>query len=225
MLKRNHFKNKKNNDQSGQAIIEFLIVIIVILTMIFVFIQLSWAIGFSHYVHYATFMSSRAYYSGAATKTEQFESAAAVLRTMLKNPAGQDLLPFIAKARTGDERDISSGAEPVKGAFIGTHPEAEGNENTRAFSWAEGVQYNFNVPIFLMPLATWVKDEGKGKSIRAGTEQEPTKAIEFKGAIPFTSDSFLGRESTYDECLKEITRITNSIGRGDGQEFIEDNGC
>lgn len=223
-MKKN-LKQKNKKSESGQAIIEFLIVIIVILTMIFVFIQISWAIGFSHYVHYATFMSSRAYYSGATTKAEQLESATSVLKTMLKSASGKDILPFIAKSRTGDERDISSGIEPVKGAFIGTHPEAEGKENMRAYSWAEGVQYNFSVPIFLMPLATWVKEEGKGKAIRAGTAKEPTKAIEFKGAIPFTSDSFLGRESTYDECLKEITRLSGAIGRGDGKEFIEDNGC
>lgn len=222
-MKTNRRKNKKN--ESGQAIIEFLIVIIVILTMIFMFIQISWAIGFSHYVHYATFMSSRAYYSGATTKTEQQDAAAAVLKTMLKTSSGQDILPFIAKARTGDARDISTGIEPVKGAFIGTHPEAEGKETMRAYSWAEGVQYNFSVPIFLMPLATWVKDEGKGKAIRAGSAKEPTKAIEFNGSIPFTSDSFLGRENTYDECLKEMTRLSTTIGRGDGREFIEDNGC
>lgn len=217
---------KKKKRESGQAIIEFLIVMSIILTMIFMFIQISWSIAFGHYVHYATYMASRAYLSGGLTQGDQVSGATAVLKTMLKKASGEDLLPFVGKARAADERDIQ-GSEPLAGAFIGTHPEAEGKGNSRPFSWAEGVQYNFAVKIFMLPLASWVQKEGKGKSIQTGSAKDPNKAIEFKGYIPFTSDAFLGRDPSVDECFREMTRISNDIGisRGDGNLFIEDNGC
>lgn len=217
---------KKRKNESGQAIIEFLIVMCVILTLIFMFVQISWSIAFGHYAHYATYMASRAYLSGGLTQQDQTDGATSILKSMLKKSTGEDLLPFVGKARAGDERDIQ-GAEPIKGAFIGTHPEAQGKEHSRPFSWAEGVQYNFAVSIFLLPLASWVKKEGTGKTIQTGSAKDPNKAIEFKGYIPFTSDSFLGREPSVDECFKEMSRISTEIGigRADGQLFIEDNGC
>lgn len=217
---------RKKKDEKGQAIVEFLVVISVILTLIFLFVQIAWAIAYGHYAHYATFMAARAYFSGGVTKQDQIDGAVSVLNAMLKTSSGQDILPFIAKARRGDERD-TTGPEPVPGAFVGMHPEAEGKELSRAYSWAEGVQYNFGVNLFLLPLAGWIKKEGQGRNIQAGTALEPTKAIEWNGAIPFTTDAFLGREATVDECFREISRLSSNTGinRGDGQEFLEDNGC
>jgi Flp pilus assembly protein TadG len=219
------FKRKKKKE-SGQAIVEFLIVISIILTLIFVFVQLAWAIAYGHYAHYITYMAARAYYAGGVSKQEQTAGAVSVLRVALKQSNGQDLLPFIAKARKADERDIK-GSEPIEGAFVGMHPEALGKDNSRAFSWAEGVQYNFSVNLFLLPLAKWVTDEGKGRNIKAGSTTDPTKAVEWKGAIPFTSDAFLGREPSVDECFREMTRLSRGTGiqRADGAEFLEDNGC
>jgi hypothetical protein len=213
--------------ESGQAIIEFILVISILLTMVFVFVQLSWAVAWGHYVHYATFMSARAYYSGGLTPGDQSTNASAVLASYLNTASGQDLFPFIAKARTGDDRDIKGGAEPIPGAFIGRHPFATDSPNNRAFAWAEGVQYNFAVPLYLLPLAGWVKTEGQGQTITGGTQANPTKGVEWKGSIPFTSDSFLGRENSHSECLDVMLDLSQSSGisRGDGQTFIEDNGC
>lgn len=219
-------KRRKRKNEGGQAIIEFLIVSTMILTMIFVFVQMAWGIAYGHYVHYATFMASRAYLSSGLTTEDQRTAATSVLRSMLKNGAGNDIIPFVAKARTGGDRN-AQGSEPVPGATLGTHPEALGREKSRSYSWAEGVQYNFNLKLFLLPLSGAIVNGGKGKSIQPGTVNEPTKAVEWKGFIPFTSDSFLGREPTRDECFKEMTRIstTTGISRADGLTFIEDNGC
>ena len=214
-------------EESGQAIIEFLVTITIILTMLFVFVQISWAVAFGHFAHYGVYMASRAYFASSLTQQSQMDAATIVLKQTVKRGSGDDLLPFIAKSRTGGNRDIK-GAEPVPGAFIGTHPSAAGQDHIRAYSWADGVQYNFKVPVFLLPLAGWAKTEGNGQSIQMGTNLDPSKEIQFDGTIPFTSDSFLGREPSFDECFKEMTRISGGalgFSRGDGQEFIEDNGC
>ena len=219
-------RKSKRKGESGQAIIEFLIVSTMILTMIFVFVQLCWGIAFGHYAHYATFMASRAFLSSGPTRQDQYNSAVSVLQTMLKTSAGNDIIPFVAKARGGDDRDVK-GTEPITGAALGLHSEAIGKTTSRKYSWAEGVQYNFSLRLFLLPFSKMITKAGEGEQIQPGTATEPTKAIQWKGAIPFTSDSFLGREPTTSECFSEMTRISNNIGinRSDGADFIEDNGC
>jgi len=217
---------KKRKGESGQAIIEFLIVSAMILTLIFMIVQVAWGMAYGHYVHYATYMASRAYLSSGRTQQDQYESAVAVLRTTLKKASGQDLLPAVARARTGDGRDVK-GAEPVAGAALGLHSEAQGRPNSRLFSWAEGVQYNYGLKLFLIPLMPFIAKGGEGSTIATGTATEPGKPVDWKGLIPFTSDSYLGREASYDECIRAISRLSTAtgIGRADGRDFIEDNGC
>jgi hypothetical protein len=219
-------KRRKKSDQRGQAIVEFLVVVAVIFTMIFLFVQIAWGIAYGHYTHYATFMASRAYLSAGIVRKEQTDAAASVLTTMLKAGAGKDILPMIAKSRLGGDRD-ASGPEPVGGAMVGTHPSALSHEHNRPYSWAEGVQYNYDLNLFLLPIASFMKKDGEGQTIKGGPSDNPTKGIEWKGKIPMTSDSFLGREPTTDECFQEMTNFPSrgGIGRADGADFIEDNGC
>ncbi len=213
-------------DQSGQAIVEFLVVCAVIFTMIFLFVQIAWGIAYGHYTHYATFMASRAYLSAGIVKEAQTDAAASVLTTMLKGGVGKDILPMIAKARSGADRD-ATGPEPVTGAMVGTHPEARARPNNRPYSWGEGVQYNYDLNLFILPIAGFMKQDGMGQTIKGGPTDNPTKGVEWKGVIPMTSDSFLGREPSTDECFQEMTLLPTrgGIGRGDGNDFIEDNGC
>lgn len=215
---------RKKRDERGQVIVEFLIVLTMLLTMIFLFVQVSWGIAWGHYVHYATFMASRAYMAAAPTKGEQTEAATKVLNVMLKS-GGKDMLAFMAPSRGGGARD-ATGTEPVKGAMVGMHPEAVGKEHKRAYSWAEGVQFNFDLKLFLLPISKVVSGGGNGKPIQTGTAQDPGKSVDWKGMIPMTSDSFLGREVTVDECFRDMDRLsTSGIARQDGGVFIEDNGC
>ena len=219
-------KKNRRGGEEGQVIIEFLIVTSMILTMIFVFVQLAWGIAYGHYVHYATYMASRAYLAGGTTPQDQYDNAVGTLRSMLKRPGGKDLFPFIARARTGDDRD-AKGPEPVEGAAIGVHQEAGARPNNRAYSWAEGVQYNFNLRLFLLPLSSFIAKDGEGKTIQPGSAQSPARTIQYKGSIPFTSDSFLGRDPSSSECWTFMTRMSREFGinRQDGKEFVEDNGC
>lgn len=225
-LAKQRLRTPAQKDERGQAILEFLVVVSLLFTILFLFVQIAWGIAYGHFVHYATFMASRAYLSGAAVKGDQTSAAGDVLRGMLKVGVGKDILPFVAKARSGGDRD-AQGPEPVPGAMVGTHPEAQGKEHSRAYSWAEGVQYNYNFELFLLPIASFAKGDGMGKSIAGGTSENPTKAIEWKGKIPMASDSFLGREPTSDECWKEMATMPsrNAVGRGDAADFLEDNGC
>ena len=211
---------QKKRKECGQSVIEFILVTTIILVMIFAFLQLAWGIGWGHYVHYATFMASRAYFASHGTRQEQSEAAANTFRSLLKKKGTEeDLLSFIAKARTGANRDID-GVEPVRGAFIGTHPYAASQDmNHRAFSWAEGVQYNFEFRLFTLPLASlFIKDRGQ---IKVG-EREAPSIISWNGKIGLASDAWLGREVSTEECKEFLRTLSQSTG---GKELLFDNGC
>lgn len=216
---------KKNNH--GQALLEFMFVSMVLITLVFTAVQLAWGMAFGHYVHYATYMAARAYMSAGAQKQDQVENAKNTLVALLKRDGGQqDLLPFLAKARTGDSRDIGGGTEDVAGAFIGTHPHAENKQDSRYYSFAEGVQYNFSVPLFLFSLGGLIERD-LGKNIDIGRGEDAVKPMQWRGGIPFTSDAWLGREPSTAECFQEMERISHVgvLNRSDGALFIEDNGC
>jgi hypothetical protein len=216
-------KKRRKKNQRGQAIIEFVLVFMILMAMIFVVVQMAWGLAFGHYVHYSTYMAARAYLSAGKTKQDQADAAKKVLEFMVKK-GPKDIFPFIAKAREGEERDVQGGAEDVKGAFIGMHPKAEGQEGSRFFSWAEGVQYNFQVPLYLFPLGFMKNDKGKTVELTKGSDT--VKSVEFKGGIPFTSDAWLGREVSNSECIQDMERLSATpMHRMDGATFLEDNGC
>ncbi len=215
---------RKTGNESGQTFMEFLVVVMVIIALIFAFIQIAWSLAWGHYVHYATYMAARAYSSAQQNQTDQVAAASAVLTAMIKREGtAEDLLGNIAPSRGGDNRDIQ-GDEPVAGAFIGTHPVAEGfGMDTRFFSWAEGVQYNFMFKLFILPLAWWLQRD-EGKTIDVGPEGEAQPII-WTGFIDLTADAFLGREVTNEECRTFLLRLSGLNPRSDRADYLYDNGC
>lgn len=164
---------KKRARESGQATIEFALSMILLMVFVVFFIQLSLVFAWGSYVHYATFMSARAYESGGVTEADQQERAASVIKSTLKksNAEGQDRLPFIAKGVGGGD---------LTGASIGAHDQFNGRERT--LSWLEGVRYSFKSKLFLTPLG--------GASGGAA-----------RNSLTLTSESWLGRDPSFQECL------------------------
>ncbi len=224
-------QQKKNNWEQGQTLIEFMLVIMVILTLLFVFIQLAWGLAWGHYVHYSTYMAARAYLSATEEQSEQREHAVETLRALIKRPDGiKDLLAPVVSPRDDDKRDIAEGDEPIPGAFIGIHPYTKDKRRTtRIFAWAEGVQYNFEFRLFLLPFARFLT-AGEGKSITIGPRGEQT-SLPWDGKIALASDAFLGREKTMKECRKFLKKLYDTYGVGgwrqgvERKEFLFDNGC
>jgi hypothetical protein len=175
-------------DRSGQSTLEFALVMLMTLSFTLFFIQLCLVLAWGNYVQYATFMSARAFVAGGGDETGQMERAKAVLNRMVKRN-GRDRFPNIAKGVGG-----GAGAG-IQGAEIG---EANGYSPTRASSWPEGVRYTFRSRLFSIPPGL------PGKKLE-----------EDANSVTFTSESFLLREPTYDECVRNI------IAQGG---FV-DNGC
>lgn len=178
--------------ESGQSTIEFALVLMLLMGFVLFYLQLSMVMGFGNYVHYATFMSARAYLSAGASEPEQVERANAVVERMLKraNSPGFDRFPSIAKGEGG-------GGE-MRGLEVGKA--AQFNASNPDLSWMQGVRYAFKSRLFLIPL-------GRG----GGGAQGPASG----NGIVLRSESWLGREPSYDDCK-------SFLGTKQG---IFDNGC
>jgi hypothetical protein len=186
--------------QSGQSTVEFILTIILLMGFVTFYTRFAYFLGYANLVQYATFMSARAYQSAAATQDEQVAAAESVIVALLKKSQGQrNTERFgIAKAETGGSpKGARIGADTAN--FVAT------DEN---FSWLQGVRYSFRGQLFVNLFGT-----------------KPTAASAASGALPgevmLTSESWLGREPTDEECSQELA--TRSSG---GIKLEEpDNGC
>ena len=170
----------------GQSTIEFTLTLLLLLGFVLFFAQLSFVFAWGSYVQYATFMSARAYMAGGTTKDDQKDRASLVLRRMVKKGMSNntDRIPFLAKGDGGDD---------VVGASFDS---PEGESSDRHLSWQEGVRYRFKSRIFILPIG------------------QSREASESANVLTLQSESWLGREPTYDECTKQME-----------SKGIFDNGC
>lgn len=190
--------------EQGQATVEFALTLLFIVGFSFFFIQLSLVLAWANYIHYATFMSARAYLSSGFSPQDQEERARRVIVRMLKQ--GQirqniDRLPNVARGIGGDG---------PSGFFV--KPPSQFNSKTRNFSWLEGVRYAFKSKLFLIPFAGSSGGKGGGGGIEKKSVNE----------ISLTSESWLGREPSFDECMAFLSNKVKSAGVS---KVVIDNGC
>jgi hypothetical protein len=175
---------KKKLNRSGQATIEFALTLILLMAFLLFFVQITLVFAWGNYVHYATFMSARAYLAAGPNLADQRERARAVIvRTLKKGEGGSDRLPFVA---------VGQGEDDVKGFRVG--PGDQYRDGARNLSWMEGVRYTFKSRIFMLPLGG-----GRDQSVNS---------------VTLTSESWLGREPAYDECRQEMTRMKGIFDNG-----------
>jgi len=176
--------------ESGQSLVEFALSIFLVFSLLFFFIQLALVLSWGNYVQYATFMSARAYLSGGISRSDQVERATEVLTRMVKRGAvsNDDRFPMIAQGFQGDD-DTVKGMSIVPGL---------GPSNTDyALSWMQGVRYTFRSRLFVLPVG------------RPGVAPDASK-----GQAVLTSESWLGRDPTYDDCLRTMRQLKGQIDNG-----------
>lgn len=166
---------------SGQATVEFTLAIILIMGFSLFYIQLCCVFAWANYIHYATFMSARAYLASGPSQEDQEERATQVITRMLKRSTalpGQDRLPALAKG--GPQGEVG-----VPGFFIRAPSGFNGND--RHSSWMEGARYRFRSRLFVIPFGMG----GDASSVNQVTLQ---------------SESWLGRERSYEDCINEMEK-------------------
>jgi len=181
--------------EEGQSTIEFALTLILLMAFVFFFMQLSLIFGFGNYVHYATFMSARAYLSAGATDDDANTRAQNVIVKTLKRSSTQsgiDRFPAIAQGYQAQGGDGSQG--PTGFALNDPHY-VQGDYNS---SWLQGVRYTFRSRLFLIPLG------GTGAASSGSTN-----------TVTLTSESWLGHEPSDQDCQGQLSKVKG----------IYDNGC
>lgn len=190
------FLRIRNFDEEAQSTVEFALTMILVVALYLFLFQLTMILGFGNYVHYATFMSARAFLSAGPSQQDQTQRATQVLIPMVKQSigtSGADKFPMIAKG--------VKGSNPV-GADIVSVSGAEALDPDQA--WQQGVRYTFQSKLFILPLA------GKTEAqVPLGPDQLSPNSL------TLTSESWLGRDPTTIECQ-------NTMGN---MNAIFDNGC
>jgi hypothetical protein len=168
---------------------------ILLIGFVLFYSRFAFFLGYANLVQYATFMAARAYQSGTRSQDQQVDAARSVLVSLLKKSeglAGQERFKIAEAVGGGD----------LRGALIGPGDRFVAKDD--GYSWQQGVRYSF-----------------RGKMIVSllGDKPSPMSAVngEAPGVVRLTSESWLGREPTEDECLQEL----KSKGLTEGP----DNGC
>lgn len=181
---------RQRDDESGQATMEFALTMLLLMGFVFFFLQFSLVSAVGNYIQYATFMGARAYLSAGSDPEEQRIRAREVMVRAVKKSTGQGGLDRWPILARG----VAGQGEPA-GVLVGPGPNYS-DKRDKNFNWQEGVRYVFRSRLFLMPLL----GDGSG------------------GTLDLTSESWLGREPTYQECLRDVQSRSN--GR-----MVLDNGC
>ena len=171
----------KNN--GGQAVIEFILGLLIVISFFFFYVRLSAVFAISNYIQYATFMSARTLASSAKDQMVQEENAKQVLQSMVSGK-----FKGLIQAKSGD------------GMFVG-----DGNYFTSLGpieEWNHGASYQFSAKLSFYPFS----------------------ANDQAVMLDLTSESWMPRERSEDECQKAKARIEAMTGV-QNVKVEWDNGC
>ena len=179
-------------DEAGQSTIEFALTLMLLMGFVLFYLQLTFVFAFGNYVHYATFMAARAYLAAGDSPDDQEERARQVIAETLKkrNAAGIDRFPAMGTGVGGSD---------LPGLQL--KPPREYDETNKNLSWLQGVRYSFRSRLFMLPLGGF-RD----------------KLDPIANSVTLTSESWLGKEPSFNECAAELK------ARGAGI-LVFDNGC
>ena len=182
---------KQKGNQAGQALMEFVLSLMIVISFFFFFIKMSATFVIGNFIHYATIMSARTYMSSAANQGEQQSRAEEVLRKMVGGRWKAIVKP-----------DTNS-AGSVPGGFVGVGQIAQ--ESLSQDYWNQGTTFSYTSKLSVYP---WSK-EGQGVDLK------------------LTSESWMPREQSVDECVQTKGRITSDLSSaGINSAMVEwDNGC
>ncbi len=94
---------------SGQAAIEFMMIIVVLFFFLFLLLSISIVIVVSEYIEYATFMGARTYKSGFSSERTQRENANTVFQKYFSNVQGIARNPKVEFRRVDDNNEQTAG--------------------------------------------------------------------------------------------------------------------
>jgi hypothetical protein len=134
-------KLKDFNNKQGQALIEFVLGLMIMISVFFFYVKMGAVFAIGNFIHYATFMSARALSSSANTPDQQIENAEKVLRSLV----GGRWKSFIKP---------KGGSSTIPGAVVGPGPYFQ--ESPAEDQWNQGVIFNYEANFSVYP---WTQGE------------------------------------------------------------------
>ncbi|MBI2605486.1 MAG: pilus assembly protein [Deltaproteobacteria bacterium] len=166
---------------------EFALTLLFFFTIAFMFVQVSLGFGVANYIHYATFMTARAYLSSRQTEGDQHRAAQDVADRMLKQGEQARFRNIIKSATDG------GGAGNV--SIGGPRLVAAGSGEARDRNWEQGVTYAFKAKLYMMPV------------IRSNNPRHGN-------SITLESQSWLGREPSEEDCGAQMQKKSGLVDNG-----------
>jgi hypothetical protein len=128
---------KVKQNQSGQAITEFVLGLMIMISFFFFFIKMAAVFVIGNYIHYATFMTARTYMASASKTETQKDNAELVLRKMIAGRWKNIIKP-----------DTSTSSGSVPGGFVG---KGQIYDDSPGDYWNEGATYSFIAHMTMHP--------------------------------------------------------------------------
>ncbi len=120
----------RQQQEEGQALIEFLLGLMVVISFFFFYIRMCAVFAIGNYIHYATFMAARTLSSSSITADTQQSNAQAIMDAMVTNHFKTFITP-VGPANIGP------------GDFFQTAPLRD--------NWNQGVSFEFKSKLSLYP--------------------------------------------------------------------------
>jgi hypothetical protein len=197
MLWKNFKQYRSKKKESGQALTEFVLGLMIVISFFFFYVKMAAVFAVGSFIHYATFMSARAYTASAANEEIQRVNAETVLQKMVGTRFKNIL--------TGTECGAGCPAEgmpQVVGARVGAGPFAQ--EDPANNPWNQGVTYSYKAKLSLYP---WNKEND---------------SLNMK----MVSESWMPREESEAECVQTKAKVQGMLGSNGQNILVEwDNGC
>ncbi len=175
------------SDNLGQSTIEFILTLILVVSINLFIFQTALVLAHGNYVHYATFMAARAYLAAGPDPEDQVRRAKDVIVGMLKQRGSSALDRYPSIAR-GTGKDSTLGVQGLAVVPRGGVTD-QFSSGDRAKSWMQGVRYTFRSKLFIVPFG------GVGRTSSRGASPN---------WVTLTSESWLGREPTSQECRDQL---------------------
>jgi hypothetical protein len=193
-IKLKQYRSQKK--ESGQAIMEFVLSLMIVISFFFFYVKMAAVFAVANYIHYATFMAARAYVSSAGTEELQRGNAEIVLTKMIGSR-----FKAIVTATDCDAGCPQNAMAGVKGGNVGQGPYAQ--ESSYSNRWNQGVTYSYKAKLSLFP---WNRE---------------SEALNMK----LVSESWMPREPSEEECKEARAKIQTTLASGGRSVQMEwDNG-
>lgn len=136
-FQKNDLRPQRSSRVHGQAITEFVLGLMIMVSFFFFFIKMAMVFAIGNYVHYVTFMAARAYTTSHSSASSQEEAGEMIFNQMIKSRWKKIIIPV--------------GGANTPGATVGPGKIVQDNPLNQ---WNYGATFTYSTKLELYPFST-----------------------------------------------------------------------